>query len=317
VTRILVVKLGALGDVVISFAALKKIREAHPGAEITVLTTPPFASFFEACPWVDRVETGGRPKGVGGFLKLAMKLRQAGYARVYDLQTSDRSNALFFALLPFPPQWSGIAPLASHPHRNPRRDFMHALEQKAEQLKDAGIWPDAPVEPGTAPAPDLSFALDPARPERRPEHFGLSGAYALLVPGGSAHRPEKRWPVAGWAELAERLAARGLTPAVIGGPQEAELAKAIPAAKDLTGRTDFLQIAALGARAALAVGNDTGPTHILAAAGAPTLVLYSRFSDPALSAPRGRRVEVLQRDQLSELTVESVIGALENLQRSA
>lgn len=316
-TRILVIKLGALGDVVISFSALKKIREAHPDAEITVLTTAPFASFFEACPWVDKVETGGRPKGVGAFLKLAMQLRRARYTRVYDLQTSDRSNALFFSLLPFPPQWSGIAPLASHPHRNPRRDFMHSLEAKAEQLKDAGIWPDAPVEPGTAPPSDLSFALDPGRPERRPEHFGLAEPYALLVPGGSAHRPEKRWPVERWAALAEHLAAQGLTPAVIGGPQEAELARAIPAAKDLTGRTDFLQIAALGARAALTVGNDTGPTHILAAAGAPTLVLFSRVSDPALCAPRGRRVEVLRRDQLSELTVKSVIEALENLKRSA
>jgi ADP-heptose:LPS heptosyltransferase len=104
---------------------------------------------------------------------------------------------------------------------------------------------------------------------------------------------------------------------VIGGAQETPIAQAIPDALDLTGRTDLLQLASLGAGAALAVGNDTGPTHILAAAGAPTLVLFSRFSDPALSAPRGSRVEVLQRDQLDELSVESVFEALESLQRSA
>src|SRR6202007_1596448 len=108
---------------------------------------------------------------------------------------------------------------------------------------------------------------------------------------------------------------RGLTCALVGGAQETAIARAIPDALDLTGRTDLLQLASLGSGAALAVGNDTGPPHILAAAGAPTLVLYSRFSDPALSAPRGRRVEVLRRDQLAELSVESVFGALENLQR--
>lgn len=316
--RVLVIKLGALGDVVIALPAIEMIRRAHPGAEITVLTTPPFAALFEACPWVDRVEADGRAKGLSGFLKLAARLRRARYDRVYDLQTSDRSTALHWALLPFAPQWSGIAPLASHPHRNPRRDFMHALEQKADQLKWAGIWPDAPTAPGTAPAPDLTFTLDPARPERGPAAFGLNGApYALLVPGGSAHRPEKRWPVEHWAALAARLSAQGLAIAVVGGAQETPLARAIPGALDLTARTDLLQLAGLGAGAALAVGNDTGPTHILAAAGAPTLVLFSRFSDPALSAPRGRRVEVLRRDQLTELSVESVLTALESLQRSA
>ena len=316
--RVLVIKLGALGDVVIALPAIEKIRRAHPEAEITVLTTPPFAALFEACPWVDRVEADGRAKGLSGFLKLAGRLRGARYDRVYDLQTSDRSAALHWALLPFAPQWSGVAPFASHPHRNPRRDFMHALEQKADQLEWAGIWPGAPTEPGSAPAPDLSFALDPARPEQRPEAFGLGGGpYALLVPGGSAHRPEKRWPVERWAELAQRLSAQGLRCAVIGGAQEGELARAIPDALDLTGRTDLLQLASLGAGAKLAVGNDTGPTHVLAAAGAPTLVLFSRFSDPALSAPRGAHVEVLRRDQLTELSVESVFAALESLQRSA
>ena len=49
----------------------------------------------------------------------------------------------------------------------------------------------------------------------------------------------------------------------------------------------------LGAKAALAVGNDTGPLHLAAAAGAPTVVLFSSASDPALSAPRGK-VAVLQ-----------------------
>jgi ADP-heptose:LPS heptosyltransferase len=315
--RVLVIKLGALGDVALAMAPLRKIREAHPEAEITVLTTAPYAAFFAASPYVDKVDADGRPKGLGRTLALYRRLRRARYDRVYDLQTSDRTKALFLALMPRPPEWSGVAPGCSHPHRNPRRDFMHALEAKADQLKDAGIWPDAPTEPGTAPPPDLSWVLagDPA--DRRPEHFGLTEPYALLVPGGSAHRPGKRWPVEHYAALAALLRAEGFDVGVIGGPPEAELAAAIPFAKDLTGRTDFLQIAALGARAALAVGNDTGPTHILAAAGAPTLALFSSDSDPALSAPRGRRVEVLRRERLAELPVETVVSTLKTLQGSA
>jgi ADP-heptose:LPS heptosyltransferase len=64
----------------------------------------------------------------------------------------------------------------------------------------------------------------------------------------------------------------------------------------------------LGAKAALAVGNDTGPLHLAAAAGAPTIVLFSKASDPTLTAPRGR-VTILQSDRLADLPVAKVAQA--------
>ncbi|HWE45594.1 MAG TPA: glycosyltransferase family 9 protein [Caulobacteraceae bacterium] len=310
--RILVIKLSALGDVVIAMAPMKRIREAHPDAEITVLTTPPYADFFAASPYVDRVDPGGRPKGLFGGFALARRLSKQRYDRVYDLQTNDRTSALYRLMNP-KPQWSGVARGASHPHRNPERDDMHALEAKADQLKDAGIWPEVDVSPGCAPPPDLSWAA--RRPELAgaPERFCLTLPYALLVPGGSAHRPGKRWPVEHYAALAEALREKGLDVGVIGGPQETPLADQMPAARDLTGQTGFLEIAALGAQAAVVVGNDTGPTHILAAAGAPTLCLFSADSDPKLSAPRGARVEVLRQEQLTDLSLADVVSAAESL----
>ena len=136
------------------------------------------------------------------------------------------------------------------------------------------------------------------------------------MPGGAAHRPEKRWPVESYSELARILYSRGFDIVIIGGPQEAELAHAIqrttPRARDLTGRTDFARVAMLGARAALAVGNDTGPLHLAAAAGAPAIVLFSKASDPALSAPRGR-VAILRADRLEDLPVAQVAQAANSL----
>jgi ADP-heptose:LPS heptosyltransferase len=313
--RILVIKLAALGDMVQAFPPFAHIRAAHPGADITLLTTPPYASLAAASPYFDRIETDGRPKRWGETLAMLRRLRSANYDRVYDFQTSTRSSAYFYAFWPHAPQWSGIAPFCSHPHRNPRRNAMHTLERQAEQLKDAGIWPDAPLQRGTAAAPDLSFMLDDPALERRPEFFGLTPPYALLIPGASAARPGKRWPAARYGALAQRLMARGLAVAVIGGPDEAEIGRALataaPGVKDLVGRTDYAQIAGLGARAALAVGNDTGPTHVVAAAGAPTVVLFSAESDPALCAPRGRWVQIVQAERLVDLSVETVAGAVE------
>ena len=312
-SRILVIKLGALGDVVLAFAALRRIRQAHPEAEITGLTTPAYAPLLAASPYIDRVDQDGRPKGLPATLDMLRRLRRARYDRVYDLQTSSRSDAYFQALRPSPPPWSGTAPGCALPHRNPDRDRMHTLERQADQLKDAGIWSDAPTLPGAAPPPDLSWLVDPEAPAR----FGLGGPYALLVPGGSAHRPEKRWPVQRYAALAEALRKRAIQPVVLGGPAERELAAGIPDATDLTGRTTFADIASLGARAALAVGNDTGPSHLLAAAGAPLLTLFSAASDPAITAPRGPAVTPLRRPDLGELTVSEVLESLDRLRPDA
>ena len=307
--RILVIKLGALGDVILAFAAMRRIREAHPDARIDVLTTPPFRALIAASPYADAVQDDGRPEGLPEQLRLIARLRRARYDRVYDLQTSSRSSALFYGLLPNAPEWSGIAKGASLPHRNPERDHMHTLERQAGQLKGAGIWPDAPTEPGTALPPDVSWLVE----EGALAGLGVSSPYALLVPGGSAHRLEKRWPVERYAALAASLATQGLTPVVLGGEAERELAQRIGAAAsttiDLTGRTSLAQLAALGAGAGLAVGNDTGPTHLIAAAGAPTLALFSSASDPALTAPRGPRAAALQRADLAELSVDDVLTA--------
>ncbi len=302
-TRVLVIKLGALGDFVQALAAMRRTREAHPEAEITLLTTPPFAALGEACPYVDRVETDGRP-GWLGLLPMIARLRRQRYDRVYDLQTNSRSSAYFQLLRPNPPEWSGIAAGCALPHRNPRRDDMHTLERQAEQLKDAGIWPDAPTAAGTAPPPDLSWL---AR-EGVAATLGLTGRYVLLVPGGSPHRLDKRWPVERYTELARLLSEQGLAVGVVGGPTESALARPIGAGVDLTGRTDFAQLAALGAGAELAVGNDTGPTHLIAATGAPTLALFGAASDPALCAPRGARTAYLRAKDLAGLPLDAVLG---------
>jgi ADP-heptose:LPS heptosyltransferase len=313
--KILVIKLGALGDFVLALAAMKRIREAHPKAKITLLTTPPFEGLAKACPYFNFVETDGRPAGLGEWSAMIARVRKAKYDRVYDLQTSGRSSAIFQMLRPFPPQWSGIARGASLRHVGGRRKGMHTLERQADQLRVAGIWPDAPTEPGSAPPPDLSWILKRA-PAPRPVAGGVKPRpYILMVPGGSSHRMEKRWPVEHFADLAATLRAEGYDIVIIGGPEESALARTIQRkaqARDLTGRTDFAQIAMLAGRAAAAVGNDTGPVHLIAAAGAPTLVLFSKASDPDLCSPRGH-VSVLRAEKLKDIPVAEVARAVHHL----
>ncbi len=295
--KILVIKHGALGDIVLAFGAFAAIRAAHPDAEIVLLTTAPFAAFLRASPWFDAVESDDRPAfwNLPGLLKLRGKLR--GFVMVYDLQTSGRSSR-YFALAGRPP-WSGIAAGCSLPHLNPRREMLHTRERLADQLAMAGI-PEAP-------APDLSWADADISP------LGLPPRYAVLVPGAAPHRPEKRWPEQKFGSLAAQLT----VPSVIVGtagetPLAAVIAKAAPVF-DLTGKTDLLHLAAVIRRAVLAVGNDTGPMHLAAAFGVPSVVLFSRESDPKLTAPRypdGGWPKILRVAHLSGMPVAQVIAAL-------
>jgi len=309
--RVLVIKLSALGDFILAFPAFERIRAAHPGARITLLTTPPFADLARASPWFDAVEADGRPGSLAGALALIMRLRRRRPDLVYDLQGNDRTNLLFQALRPCPPRWSGVALGCALPHANPARMRTHTLERQAEQLRAAGIWPDAPTRAGAAAPPDIRWML-PLAATAPAEALAEPRPIALLVPGAAPRRPAKRWPAGHYADLARRLGDLGYAVQLIGGPAEADLAAAIagaaPGVANLAGRTDLFGVAALGARAAIAVGNDTGPIHLIAAAGAPTVVLFSADSDPALCAPRGD-VTVLREPRLADLAVERVLAA--------
>lgn len=298
--NILVIRHGALGDMVLSFAPFAAIRAHHPTARITLLTTAPFVTLAEAAPWFDLVIVDARPAwwDIPGLFRLRAQL--AGFDFVYDLQTSGRSSRYFW--LAGRPSWSGIAAGCSHPQPGPARESMHTIERQRDQLRLAGI--------SDFPAPDLGFLTDRPAPE-------VARPYALLVPGTAPHRPEKRWPVVHYGALARILSDRGLRPVVIGAAGDAVLGAEIrvicPKALDLTGHTSLLDLFPLAAHASIAIGNDTGPMHIAAAVGCRCVVLFSGSSDPALTAPRGPDGSwptVLRAPVLADLTLDRVVAAL-------
>jgi len=303
VERVLVIKLGALGDVVQATGPFAAIRAHHPDAHITLLTAPAFHDFLGRSDWFDAVWSDERPRwrDLPGWCRLRSRLRGGRFDRAYDLQTSDRSSLYYHLMAPGRrPEWSGIALGAALRHRNRDRDNMHTIDRQADQLAVAGIV--------DVPAPSLDWVTaDTGR-------YGIDDPYVLLVPGGSAHRPEKRWPVGSYTELARRLAARGITPVMIGAGADAHangtVASFCPEAVDLTSDTSFAEIVALARGASGAVGNDTGPMHVIATAGCPSVALYSYASDPALCAQKGPDVTILRRDMLTDLSVDEVEAAL-------
>ena len=171
--RLLVIKLGALGDMVLATGAFQAIRAHHAGDHVVLLTTRAYGGFARASGYFDAVWIDSRPPlwRFWDWLALGRRLAGGGFERVYDLQHSTRSHMYFRLFGAARPEWSGVAPGCSHPHANPDRDAMHTVEREAEQLAMAGI--------AATPPPDLSwltgdisaFGLPPGRRSLRANRF--------------------------------------------------------------------------------------------------------------------------------------------------
>ena len=301
--RILVIKHGALGDLIQGFDAFAAIRAAHAGAEATLMTAPAYAPLAQAMPWFDQVWLDRRPPAwdLRGWWAIRSRFLADGFSRVYDLQCS-RRTARYFAMLPRArrPEWVGAARGCSHPNPDFTGRGLSNRQKMAAQLAVAGL-------PSPGPA-DLGWLTAPV------SHLGLPPRFALLIPGCSPHLPHKRWPAASYGALALRLAARGLPSVVVGtqGDRDAvdAVRRAAPGVVDLCGRTSLFDLAEVARRAALAIGNDTGATFLASALGTPTLMLMSHHTDPAVSAPWGPGARWLKRDDLATLDVSEVEASL-------
>lgn len=298
--RILVIKHGAFGDVMQTDGALRDIRAHHAGAEIVVLTTPPYQAVFARSPSVDRVVTEERaPRWrLDRMAALRTQLRRLRIGRVYDLQHSRRTGAYRRWIFPDIP-WSGETQKRDWLLRLKPQD-LPSLERFADQLTKAG------VPPVRTPHPDVSWMADDATALL--EEAGIKGPFVMLVPGASAAHPEKRWPH--YPALAAALWKEGYAVTIAPGPDEAGLAATIPAI-DLTakhGRLSWFELAGALRRAAFVVGNDTGPTHLAAHAGTPGLALFGPHAQPEYTGILRDGFEAITVPDLALLPPEQVLA---------
>jgi ADP-heptose:LPS heptosyltransferase len=304
--RILVIRYGGFGDLILSMGAFRTIRAYHRGDRIAVLTMRPFAELLAGSGYFDEVLIDDRPKlpQALGWLRLIRRLRSQNFDRVYDLQRNLRTALLYRVIgAGRRVEWSGVVRGASHFVRDDPSDRRHITERLAEQLAVAGIAESRP--------PDLSWLTGDAG------RFGLRNDYALIVPGGAPHRPEKRGSPEAFAALGRHLLDPGIAPVLLGTASERaqidSILRLCPGAIDLSNRTAFGDLADLARGAIGAIGNDTGTMHLAAAVGCPSLVLFTNASDPSRVRPLGPRVLVLQRTAPDALEAEAVIAAWHEL----
>jgi len=277
VNRFLIVRLGALGDIVHAIPVAAALRRSFPSAKIDWLVSAKHREILDLVPVIDRRLAFQD----ASFLSAILELRSARYDVTFDLQGLIKSAVL--ARSSGAPRVIGFS--ASYARERPAR----ALYTETYDPGRGGIYD--PRETRHVVEINLgllqTIGLTVARPEFPFEHVDSAaarqvasqtgGRYALLNPG--AAWPNKRWPPARFAAVARALRERhGLASAVLWGPGEQPLAEAIvrdaAGAAVLSPKTSIADLVALAQGAALMVSGDTGPTHIASAVGVPVVGIY-------------------------------------------
>lgn len=302
--RLLVIKHGALGDMVQGFAAFASLRHGHPDAHIALLTTPPFASLAAKMPWFDEVLIDRRAGLLNIFEGLRMrKLLRADWDWIVDMQCSGRTARYFTFFARADVRWVGTAKNCS----DPCPDFTGVNNQQRMCVVAA-------MAGGSSASVDMRWLLETSA---KPLTGNDAQPYAILIPGCSAAKPRKRWPAVNFAALAKALRAKGLAVVLVGTAADRsaidEVLHNAPDCIDLCGKTSLAELAGLCASARLAVGNDTGPVFLAAASGAPTLMVMGPDTDPGMSAPTGAQCDWIQGRPITKVSVDDVVGRLAKL----
>lgn len=290
--RLLVSLPNWLGDAVLATGLLAGLACLGRAVTVDVCGNPAALAVAGAHPIVrrairyERHGAHGRPRA---FLALTAALRAERYT-AHVVLPSTPSAAVFARLVAAPIRAGFAGPgrrlCFTRTARRGPRGSVHLLDEYRAVL--------ALLE-WSVPAAEPAVAVGAAAAVRAAELTGY-GPYAVLVPG-AIFGPTKRWPAAGFAAVGEALAARhGLGLVLVGAAGDrpataavrAALGDRLPAAGalDLAGQTDIPTLAAVLARAAVVVSNDSGPMHLARAVGAPTVGIFGS-TEPRWTAPRG------------------------------
>jgi ADP-heptose:LPS heptosyltransferase len=296
---VLVIRFGALGDVLRTLPAVRLVRRGLPAARILWCVDDRWAAMLDGHPDLaglvpfPRRDWNAITRSPAGWLRLPgavadwrSRLRRTAPELVLDFHGNLRSGLT---------AWLSGAPVrlghAGHQqkegnrlfttHRAPAGDRRTPrIERNLDLVRALGLEVD--------PLPDAGL---PVAEDARREAGSIGGErYAIIAPGVSRRQAYKKPPTGLLAEAARRLAAARIDPLVVFGPGEEEDARAVVEAAGGCARlappTSLPLLLALLADARLFVGGDTGPMHMACAVGCPVVALYGP-TDPQVNAPWG------------------------------
>ena len=346
--KLLIVRLGSMGDIIHTLPAVTALRQTFPEAILgwvveecwaellCTLPEPRSGPLSARRPLVDCVHTvntkawRASPFSAQTFEQIAAgfsELRAQRYEVAADFQGAVRSALVA--------RWSG-AP-AVYGFAQPRENvasmfYSRQVAARGSHIVEQNLALAEGVAHHALQLPNIQFPHDPAVEDKCEERWGRNfGDFALLNPG--AGWGAKRWPPERYGHVAKALATEGVKSLINFGPGEERLMREVESASGGAAKgvaCSLTELIALTRRARVFIGGDTGPMHLAAALGVPVVAIFGP-TDPARNGPFGTRSIVLRssisptshsrRAQpdpgLLEIRVDEVVAAARTLLRSA
>ncbi|MFA6564648.1 MAG: putative lipopolysaccharide heptosyltransferase III [Verrucomicrobiia bacterium] len=287
--NILIIQLGDIGDVVLTTPTIRAVKQAHPGARVSILVREPFCSLLRADPRLDEVI--GLAKGDGSFfrklreqLQFIRRLRQTRYDLVLHLRTGDRGAILTLLTGAQERVGWGVGP-----GRNWKRlCFTQAIRNSPPGPPNVHPGANQSLRMVRAIGMDTADStprlhVAPADSRRAVEllaECGLAPAGPWVTINPFARWKYKEWDGGKWQEVIDRLwDAHRFSAVLIGSREEAAACANIIAGREgrafnLAGKTSLGELAAILSLSRLHLGVDSAAPHIAAAVGTPTVTIH-------------------------------------------
>ena len=310
-SNILIIKHGSLGDIAQACGAIQDIFENHKNDQIFLLTTKPYLDLFKKNPFIHEVILDKRlPRYNLIYLYLLMKkLKRQNFSKIFDLQNSSRTN--FYKNILFPKAdkivWSSS--ITTLPSEKNKKEFdkTSVLERFDYQLKESGLNTSNTLKPEFSwAAIDISEIIN----------FYKLDKYILLFPFCSPHLTLKKWPY--YNDLIQKIYDRyGEEYKIVTAPGPAEIKEA----KDINAialldngkALNISQLTSLIKSSSFVIANDTGPAHIAAHTGTRGLTLFGKHTTAYKVSIKRENFQVIEVDDLNNLSAEKVFERLINL----
>ena len=302
-TNILVIKLSAVGDIILATASLKALRARFPKAHLFCLVGREGLTLLQGCPYLDDIivyDYKDRHAGFFGFLKMLKKLRHYRFDKIIDFQNNSRSHLLTFLCLPRASfgyrngKLGGLLTngiLDDQPNIPPVQHQFRVLESLGIKYNDhvrIEFWPRKD---------DFEFARELLHSEWIDEK---AHAVVGINIAASERWATKNWPMGHLAKLCDLLAAEGIRVVITGMAKDRrfvrqllQLAKSKPAIT--VGKTNILQLAALISFCRCYISSDSAPLHVAAAMNVPVVALFGP-TKPERHAPPADKLTVIRKE---------------------
>ncbi|MFA6922182.1 MAG: lipopolysaccharide heptosyltransferase II [Gallionella sp.] len=298
--KILIVGPSWVGDCMLMQPMLMRLKQRHPDCTIDVLAPSWTAALLRALPEVHETIVNPFPHGalnLKGRYRLGVQLRQKRYDQAIVLPNSLKSALVpFFANIPVRTGFVGEMRYGLlNDARKLDKTLLPLMVERFAQLAEA---PGCQI-PRPLAYPKLIVSTEQRDATLAKLGLMLDQPVAVFCPGAE-YGPAKRWPVAYFAETAQRLHAQGYAVWLVGSNKDREVAEQIvglgnPTTRNLCGSTDLNDAIAILSCAQLVISNDSGLMHLAAALDRPMLALFGS-SSPQFTPPLSQEAMVVRLD---------------------